>query len=256
MKPTDLIIVMGYNAGDAPAAERLLDWIFELSGKKQLKRTIVVVAAPNVHPEMQTKVRLAAQVAFENVEAYVAGNQILEKVDGTNKLFKTGAVIAANNFRQSWLWLEPDCVPLTDNWLESLEKGYANQPKRFFGPYCKFVVGNDQRKEEKMCMGIVACYPPNAIDDLAPYCDALGIPFNRVAAETIVMRSTKCRLIQQLNVVGNADLPNIRPDAVLLHCDKSGIAIEYVRHTRDKSGKGRVKSSTAPTIANEIQEAD
>lgn len=229
MKANQLLLVLGYNAGDAPRAEKLLDFIYDLSGRKKHDGCVLLVAAPNVHAELRTKVELAAQVAFEGFETTVAAGEIGDKVSGSNRLFKHAANHVAMNYRNHWLWIEPDCVPLKKGWLAEIQTAYFDQPKRFFGPHAKFRVG----EQEKMCLCRIACYPRNAISDVAPYCDSVA-PFNQVAAEVLVARSTKGRIIQQLDFHGKEDSDKIRPDAVLLHSDKTGAAIEIVKASLSK----------------------
>jgi hypothetical protein len=224
MKPNQMIVVLGYNSGDAVLAERLMDWCFELAGRKQMEHPCVLVAAPNVHPELQVKVKLAAEVAFVHVEGFKAAGEIGDKITGSNRLFKAAAQIVANGYSAPWVMLEPDCVPLKRGWLNELQSAYLAQPKRFFGPHAKFMVGD----QEKTCLVRTAVYPNNAVVDVSPYCDSLA-PFNQLAAEVIVARSTKGRIIQQLEVRGKEDLDKIRPDAVLLHSDKTGQTIEAIR---------------------------
>ena len=229
MKPNQLLIVLGFNAGDAVLAERLMDWCYELNGRQPIDHPILLVAAPNAHAELQEKVKLAAEVAFEHVELVPIGGQIGEKVDGGNRLFKAGAFVAFNNYRAPWLWLEPDCVPLRKEWLSELQSAYEEQPRRFFGPHAKF--GKDF---ERMLMCKTSIYPHDALNDLSGYCDSI-VPFNQMAAETIVTRSTKCRLIQQGDIRGAEDFSKIRPDAVLLHSDKTGQLIQHYRSSGEAS---------------------
>lgn len=246
MKNTpELTIVLGYSAGDAPAAERLLDWCFELNNKKPINNTIVLLAAANVHAEMQTKVKLAAEVAFTNVETFLAGgNPEAQKVEGANHLFNVAATIMQRGFRRPWLWIEPDCVPLSHNWITAIAEAYDAQPKRYFGPHCKFMV----KDQEKISLGRVACYPPDALNDVNGYCMVPDVPFSQLAAEVLVVRSSKCRLIQHVIISRNEDLANIRADAVLLHSDKSGISIEQMRSVRAQAGKKTKASTSRQTV--------
>lgn len=219
-----LTLALMFSAGDAPRAETLLDWIYQLNNKTQHDNPLLLVAASNVHAEMQVKVRIAAELAFKHVELAVANNTDAEKVMSFNRLFRATAQTVKDRYSLPWLLLEPDCVPLKADWIEHLELAYHSQPKRFFGPHLKFQV----RDEEKMCVGKVAVYPNDAANDLNGFCDTI-VPFNQLAGELIVPRSTKTRLIQQLDIAGEEDSNKVRPDAVLFHSDKTGAIIRRLQ---------------------------
>jgi hypothetical protein len=206
------LIVIPFNASDAPMAEHLLDWIYQLSGCKQ-SGSCLLVAYANVHEEFQVKVKLSADLAFSNLELVVAPEiSSSAKPDRINHLLKFTAEYISNNYRLPWLWLEPDCVPLKKDWLKQLSKAYENQPKRFFGAYMK-------TGDEKLFLARISIYPPDAIKD--------------IGKSELVSHSTKTRLTQEIKYNHETDLANIREDAILLHSDKSG---QLIIHLREKYG--------------------
>ena len=70
-------------------------------------------------------------------------------------------------------------------------------------------------------------YPRNAVVDLDKFCSS-AVPFEFASLETIVPRSTKTRLIQQLPIMTKEDRSKVRPDAVLLHGDKQQILLNQL----------------------------
>ncbi len=219
------LIALMFSAGDAPQAETLLDWIYQLAGKVPHQNPLLLVASSNVHPEMQTKVKLAGEMAFSHVELVVANATDIDDVMSANRLFRATAQTVMSHYRSPWLLLEPKSVPLKASWIEHLILAYDSQPKRFMGSRLKFQV----RDEEKMCIGKIAVYPNNAATDLSGYCDSI-VPFNQLAGDFLVPRATKTLLIQHADINGEEDFGKVRPDAVLLHSDKTGA---YLRHLRD-----------------------
>ena len=213
------LIVIPFTAEQAPAAERLCDWIFALSGK-DTNGSCLLVAAADVHAEMIAKVSVSAEVACEHVEMIQAPEtNATAPGEVVNKLFAFAGEYLVRHYRCPWVWLEPYSVPLVRDWRENLLAAYLAQPKRYLGGHWKFGSG------EKLCLSPCAVYPPDAIRDLSPFCNA-GVPFNVAAADSIVARSTKSRLIQGFEYAG--DITKLRPDACVLSSDKTGKLIEHL----------------------------
>lgn len=72
---------------------------------------------------------------------------------GANWLFQTACRYFKEQGGSSFLWLEPDCVPLIPKWLEALEAEYIRCKKLFMGADIN----------GKQLSGI-AIYPPNSLD--------------------------------------------------------------------------------------------
>jgi hypothetical protein len=209
----NLLVVIPFNALDSAMAESLCDWIYQLSDRKQ-SGSCLLIAYANVHEEAQVKVKCAAEVAFEHVELSVAPEiSSSSKVDRIKHLFRFAADYIIKNYRLSWLWLEPDCVPLKKDWLEQLASAYESQPKRYLGAYMKMA-------DDKFFLARISVYPTDTIKDLA-------------ASTPLVSLATKTRLTQEIKYNHGTDLDKIREDAILLHSDKSG---QLIKHLREKYG--------------------
>jgi len=223
MKP--LLITIPFTAENAPVAERLCDWIFKLNGRNP-KGHALLVAAHDVHAEMCAKVAIAAEVACATSELIAAPElKLVSPTAATNHLFKFAGDYILRHFRCPWLWLEPNCVPLKPGWLEQLILAYESQPKRFMGAHLKFANAAAETGE-KICLARCSVYPADAINDLEPHC-ASNAPFNLAAAEHVLSRSIKSRLIQELAYDGDFD--KVRVDACVLNGDKTGLLIEQLR---------------------------
>lgn len=221
----NLLVTIPLTADTAPLAERLCDWIYYLSGRVT-KGHALLVAAADVHKEMCAKTSIAAEVAFETSELIVApeiGTPSPTMV--ANQMFKFSGDYIVRHFRCPWLWMEPQCVPLKPDWREQLMAAYVAQPKRYMGAHLRLAAATD-KSPEKLCLARCSIYPPDAIADMSPFCDAPA-PFQLASAQHILSRSTKSRLIQELAY--NGDQSKIRPDACALNGDKVGELIEQLR---------------------------
>lgn len=224
-KTMSLLIVIPFTVETAPTAEKLCDWIFQLSGTKG---HALLVASHDVHGEMCTKVSIAAEVAFETSELIVASEiQTASPVMLANHLFKFAGDYIVRHFRCPWLWLEPACVPLQSDWQEHLLLSYNAQPKRYLGGWLQYAVATEN-SPAKVCLSRCSVYPPDAINDLSPHCTA-AMPFNLAAAPHILSRSTKSRLVHEFAY--NGDPTKINPAACVLNSDKTGKLIEHLQST-------------------------
>jgi hypothetical protein len=212
----NLNIVIPFNAETASKAERLLDCIYWLDGQSQ-DGSCVLVADSGTHDELKGKVRIAAEVAFDYVTVVQAQKDSPTLASTAN--FMRG-------FRLPWMLLEPDCVPLVKGWRRLLFAAYNSQPRRYIGPHMKSSTG-------EMSLSRIAVYPPDSYNDT----EVPIFPF-----------STKTRLIQELEYDG--DDSKIRPDAVLLHGDKTGVLIERViaKATEIKPETTIVNYAPIPTV--------
>ena len=211
----NLLTVMPCHSGDAMLAENLLDWTFQLNERKQ-SGSLLVVCYGDTHEEMREKLSIAGDVACSNFEMIISPEIASpSKSDRIAQVFNFAADHIAKNYRVPWLWLEPDSVPLRRGWLEELDNAYTSQPKMHLGPHF-------QAADKRILMSRTAIYSPKL--------SKVNLPlFTTASADVITPASTKTRLIQQIYYKPESDLVKIRPDAVLLHSDKTGKLIQYLR---------------------------
>lgn len=240
-----LLTVIGFCSDDAAKAEKLCDWIYELEDRHQSGHCLLVASA-DVHQEMQIKVKIAAEVAFESVDLYLANASTLEthggKTEHVNNLFGQAALKVSQTYTWPWLWMEPDCLPLVPYWQEQLWAGYSSQPKQYMGPILKFM----QEKEERFLVSRVAVYPFFAYADLGKH-TANVVPFEQLSSVTSVPKCSKTKLIQYLPIAAKEDCAKIRQDAVLLHSDKLGHAMKFIRERRESQNR-----TVIPVVPNPV----
>lgn len=216
-----LLPVLACCGNDASAAEKFLD-LAALYKSKKPTGYLLLAFNYDVHPEFQTRLRVAAEIGFETVETLVVApspESSSGKAPGLNNLFQKASQHIARNYRLPFLWLEPDCVPLKVSWLEDLVAAYENQPK----PYMSSVLTNPQTQQT--CIGRVAFYPRIAATELNITFGSKA-PFEIEAGGNLVARTSKTKLIQILPILTLDDRAKIREDAVLLHWDKQGILLQ------------------------------
>jgi len=214
-----LLVILPHSANDSIQAERLCDLI--AAQNKRPAGHCLLVAAPDTHGESQTKVKIAAELAFASVELLVVDWPKVAptcKAESVNHLFYEAATHAARSCQWPFIWLEPDAVPLRREWLDDLDMAYHAQPKRYFGPILASADGKQQ------CMARVAVYPRGAGGELKEFF-AGKVPFEQAGAKIILSRAGKTRLIQQMAFGAESDRNAVRDDAVLLHSDKEGVLL-------------------------------
>lgn len=216
-----LLIILAVSANDGPLAERSLDLIYKLHGKKQAGH-ILIVANSDLHQELRQRLRITSELAFESVTETVAPTLIKEmasnKVRQMNNLFRHAAITVQTKFKWPWLWLEPDCVPLKPDWISQLADAYETQPRRYLGLVSK-------NASDKMIMARCGVYHPGASHELDKLCQGEA-PFAAACAERIVESATHTPLVAYLPIESEDDIAKIPAKAVICHGDKQGIFAE------------------------------
>lgn len=219
----NLLVVLGVSANDSVQAERLLD-LCALYHQKCPKDSILIAAAPDLHGETKTKLRISAEIGFASVEVLEVGwpkVAYTTKSEGTNNLWYEAAIHAARCYQWPFLWLEADAIPLRATWLDELTAGYYAQGKRYFGS----VLASSDGKLS--CLSRVAIYPRGSGGEIKEFC-AGKAAFELAAGSIVVPRAGKTKLIQQLAFDANTERSKIREGAVLIHSDKDGVLLSQL----------------------------
>lgn len=234
-----LNLVLPFIESDTPSVIRLLKWCSELSGK--VPYTIFLLPFKGLN---FTEVKMYAERAFTDVQVIQDGEGVTSdwKTDskirdaaGPNSMFRQAAWFFY--FHQglgSWLYLEPDCVPLKKDWIEQLEKDHFASGSLISGQ--KMSVG------DKPYLNGVAIYPPNVINE-APeivtqvmwqqHAD-MEIAFDIAGGDKVLQKAHLTDRIQlSYRTEGKPFLIN---EAVLFHGDRTGHLIESLRANNGKKG--------------------
>lgn len=255
---TPLLIALAYCQKDVALAKSLLTWMGELGGPYP-GHSILLAADNAVGMPLKTELHAKAKDLFGHVETMMvdvpANQQGWPK--GANRMFHQTSRQIKECFRQPFLWLEPDCVPLKPTWIIELEAEYGNSPKRLMGCF----VQSKQPGMPKIYLPGCSIYPNDVHDLLAKSCEKPGA-WDIESASLTIPRAVNTPLIQDF--FGQIDMPAtfvlnktesspknalplsfIRPQAVLFHRNKDGTLINLLRE-RSKHAEKQTPQSPSP----------
>jgi hypothetical protein len=200
---TPLIVVLPYHNGDVDLARLLLEHIERLSRKQNFMYSILLVADSGVDPAKNEEMMGLARRCFWT------GASIRLTITSTgwpkaaNQMFEYAAKHIRSSYRAAFLWLEPDCVPLTPDWLDKIADAYERCPQKFMGP---LVENKDQPGLPAVHLSGCSVYPNDAFDIMADHCKGEAA-FDIASADVVVKlgRARDTKLIAHM--WGLRDLP-------------------------------------------------
>lgn len=235
-----IICVIPYCQKDLELAKNLLKWIGELNGCGC--HSCVLIADSNVSKEERLALKELAIPSFFHVESLPVN--ISTFGFAPNHMFMSAAQQMMLKFKQPWLWLEPDAVPLREGWLDAISKAYDLSPKRFLGS----LISADQPGLPATHLSGVAVYPNDAfpIFDAFASLKSANVAWDMETALDVVPRAAHSDLFQHFwgkqgmspTFVKDDVSPRpenglpfsfIRPDAALFHRNKDGTLINLLR---------------------------
>lgn len=222
-----IVTVIPISTENGHRAEFLIDFISQLNQRKP--RGHALLAFDSVHEEVVQRVKISAELAFESFDLIIVASKDTKQAMASaivrrNNLYLSAFEYCQRTFRVPFLVLEPECCPTNQQWMEKIQKAYEAQARRYLlchlrdsetSPRFPLSVG-------VMHMGLWA--------DIAKACaEAPETPWERVAGENIIGRSSKTRAFQPLRVVEEADFQKVWPEAQVVVGDISGALIENYR---------------------------
>lgn len=247
--PPKLNVVLPFNERDLPAAIRLLKWCFMLSGTLQTRLFLLPFKGLDYTGDLPT----AADFAFSEVKVIRDGEGIesdwqddgeIRDAAGPNSMFRQAAwFFYLNQALGPWLYLEPDCVPLTPDWHPQLESEWRNCGKDFVGATMRHK--NASPNDEYM--NGVAIYPANAVQ-LAPSLvnrthweqhPEKEVAFDIAGATEVLRRghiTKKIQILYRAKFKSKKDyLSKVTREAVLFHGDREGSIIKILGGATEKT---------------------
>lgn len=171
-------------------ASNLLKFVKEQGGCPEHNLLLVADAAI----QWSTGLEMIAEghKAFKNTGLVISKESVIGWPKGANALFKTAAKHCKEHFT-SFLWLEPDCVPMRPGWAKELQREWNARPKdkKVMG---RIYSSNDSSLPARMMSGI-GVYPEDAIDLIGHVLDG-DRAFDMAAADTLVPLCHNTKLIQ------------------------------------------------------------
>lgn len=159
-----MIAVIPFCSKDLDQAKRLMDWVDDLGGCR--KHTCLLSADATLTDSDVAPLRKAANLAFKSVQFVRTPYAIkLSQTGdspwpvGPNWAFYTTAIYVGMTSKEPFMWLEPDCVPLCEGWLDKIEAEYLSSQKPFLGP----VIETQNKSFKPQYLNGTSVYPANAI---------------------------------------------------------------------------------------------
>lgn len=240
---TPLLTVIAYHKGDLDAATRLLNWIRELDTPPD--HCCLLVADSAIAKSDRDILRDNAARSFRHVSSFAVSVPAVGFAP--NHMFLSAAKQIQYGYKLSWLWLEPDCVPLTSSWLDKLASAYETCPKKFMGQ----LVHSDQPGLPAVHLTGCSIYSPDAFEDVFNRVESLkgqNVAWDIECAALATPRAQHTDLIQHhygeagwpptfvMNKIAGqeyaknvVDLSFIRPSATIFHRCKDDSLINMLR---------------------------
>ncbi len=208
---TKLSIVLPFIQSEEADVHVLLQRSLAISG--QIPRTLFLLPFKGMDI---TEIKKLSEQAFsdirviqdsEGIKSDWNGQERIRGAAGPNSLFRQAAwFFYFNPQRPSWLWLEPDCWPMTPRWLFDLEREHFEVGKPFTGVKMKVA--------DREYMNGVGIYPPNAVQvpelvqsTIWKQHPELEVGFDVAGGDEVLKRAHITKLIQLTGHLSNGDFP-------------------------------------------------
>jgi hypothetical protein len=217
-----LLFVLAVTNDDSANAEKFLDFIRALSGKRG---HLLLAFMSDVHDEMKSRIRISATLAFDEVHEMVinplADRNAPPSTQGNNQ-FRQVARHIADTFNWPFLWMTSQCTPTSPTWRELLATAYDGQPLPYFGNRMKWKPKNPPDSPEVFFMARVGIYPHDSSNSIMSPQES-PIPIEMVSAKSVNPKLSHTKLFQQCKIESEGDLISVRDDAIFVAGDKHGL---------------------------------
>jgi len=233
-----LLCCLPVYAGDYDRLLNNLRWVRQLG--RCPNHDAVIVADAGMEARLVFSLKQEAEKSFKSVEITTTEESVSGWPQGANFLFLAAARFAEKR-NDSWLFLEPDCVPLKPGWLSSIQIHYQVNGSRYMGA---LVPCSDPRLPSVHLSGC-AVYPASAYSEIGKEIEANpDKAFDLSNAPIVVPQAANSDLFHQLwgqlndppifaerrvPGTGTFDLDFLNPKACLFHRSKDGSLIDLLR---------------------------
>lgn len=235
-----MLTVIGFCQNDAALTRQLLKWICELGRCKNHKALLVADAGMKWTEALE--IHQLAGEAFDNPTLITTEESYSGWPEAANRMFFAASQHIHKYLHEPFLWLEPDCVPLKQGWLNKIAGEYQGG---FLGHIYKFERPGSPFAPIDVMSGI-AVYPTTAFAQIGGIIKARPKNAWDVSASgPMTKNGTHTNLIHHffgqhglpptfvsakvagspLNAKTVAEIP---PEAVLFHRNKDGSLINLL----------------------------
>ncbi len=137
-----MIAALTYDAGSAERAQRLVHWIMALQSWPYHFLLCHEVKAPQIEVPIGT-----------HITTYV--DNVQHHPESKNLAFQAVAVYIASEMKESFLYMESDCVPTNTDWFPRIQTAYEACGKPYMGP----IVEESKQYGTPRHMAAIAVYP-------------------------------------------------------------------------------------------------
>lgn len=198
-------------------ARQLLGWIKELDHSIP-NHDLLLIASSRISQADIDETHNLGQSVFRNVTS------IKQKIPderpwprASNAMFRLANDWLKQSGRSTpWLWVEPDCSPISSGWLDRLEHDYKLQAKPIYGTIYE---------QPRPHINGVALYPHNLAGYNNWMIHADQLPFDLVRPEATLRHAFNSPLIQRLLADPNTNLPMTFPDVNSLKAIRNGVVL-------------------------------
>jgi len=239
-----MIVALGFCPADVDEALSLLDFIGQLGGVNHYD--CLLVADAGVDWGKGVDALTLANRAFRSATIITTEGPVVGWPQGANALWLKAAQYARDK-NVSFLWMEPDSIPVKRGWLIAIDKCKSDG---YFGHIYPWP------QQAKQILSGIAVYPPDAVELISSYI-ALNPhqAWDVAASDAIMLRATPTKLIQHF--YGEKDLAptfielkspssprnaftlgDIHAETVLFHRNKDGSLQQQLRRRLGMAGPG------------------
>ena len=231
-----MLVVFPTSHNEIERTGDLFAWIGELDSDSGLLRghRALIVASSMVLDGSIVALRAQISRLFHSVEAIRQRETVEHNWPlPANALFQTAANYVSKAGAGHWFWCESDCIPVQEDWLDSLEIEYRAKGKAFMG-----TVFNHPFPHINGC----AVYP-QSIASANPYMlNAVSLSWDLVRPDITMRQAYNTPLIQRELAEPRTNTPKTFPDgeslrtirtsAMVYHGNKDGTLIARLRELR------------------------
>lgn len=150
-----MLLVVAFCNKDAELAIANLEWQEELSAGQKSTHTCLLSYEESTARHFVDQAHAIASRVYASVEVFVYPDAPVRTwPQAPNYAWQSTARYIEYKFRQHWLWLEADAIPLKPGWLEAIDEEYRRCGKPLMGAVVKGVVPGNH-------VNGVAVYPWN-----------------------------------------------------------------------------------------------
>lgn len=229
-----MLVITPFHPGDADQALRMFAWIRDLEGR-QIGHDLLLIADSRCLPMTVAEIWDTAHQAFRSVETLPFTDHFQKWPEAPNAVFAFAARHVMSHQNTPWLFLEPDCCPLTAGWLDAIETEYNEVAL----PSGKFFMGaRVEVNDVPLHMSGNAVYPADMFAHAGLALIANDIAFDVAAAQQIVPQAHFTKLIEHAWKHPTFESweqveREVSKEAALYHSSKDGSLIVRLREKKN-----------------------